>query len=274
MNFSQDLQTRYLEALGVAAAPPSAKALAQLAQAHVGRFAHDTVWMSRGRQPSVDDVQMAECLLAGEGGACVHLNWGFAGLLTSLGYEVVRHRALTQTVFDARPHDDSGGHTVLTVIVDDVRWYVDVGLGNGLLTPVPLAESTVTQGGGFTYSLERGEAGEWRFLHDRKIRGITVVQFQDVPADPDEVDAVYRMASVDGDSPFVQNITASRRLSDHVLMLAGDVLVRRDSGGRKVTRLSSAEEWESVLRSDFMLGLPEMGTEERAWLWAKASRGA
>ncbi|MBF4160445.1 arylamine N-acetyltransferase family protein [Nocardioides acrostichi] len=268
------LVRRYLECLGVEPGEPDLELLVRLHRAHAQRFSHDTIWMSRGRQSPFEELAMVDHLLDGEGGACVHLNCSFAWLLEQLGFDVVRHSARTQTLFDAEPLDGFGGHVALTVTLDGRRWLADIGMGHGLLEPVPLEPGEHVQEGGFRYCVEQVDGtspGRWRFVHDPRLRTIQVVEFADEPAERADVERLYELTSYHPDSPFVRNLTVGRRLADGVLMLNHDTLVRRDSDGRTVTRLTSGDEWEQVLRDDFLLALPELTEDERDRLWTRMS---
>ena len=267
------LRDRYLAALGVVARPPSVEALTVLHRAHVQRFAHDTLWVARDRVPPLEQVAMAEALVSGEGGSCAQLNLGFGWLLGELGYDVRHHRARVQMGFDPEIHPEAG-HVVLTVVLDGRTWYADVGLGNGLLEPVPLEEGTLQQAGGFSYRLERSTDVEdrWRFLHDRRLMAVRVAEFDLSPADGLGVFTPgYHHVAHSPDSILRANLEAHRRLVDGVLSLSGPTLIRRGTEGRSMCHLESAAEWERVLREEFLLALPDWSTDERDRLWSKAS---
>ena len=97
------LVDRYLAELGLERPAADAAGLAALHAAHVHRFAHDTIWISRGRVPELDAEAFAEALVAGEGGGCIQLTGGFAWLLEQLGFEVELHGARVQRPFDRAP---------------------------------------------------------------------------------------------------------------------------------------------------------------------------
>ncbi len=265
------LVERYLACLGQSAEAPSADALARLHRAHALRFAHDTLWMARQRIPPLTPVGLVEALLAGEGGACLHLNGGLAWLLEQLGYRVTMHRARVQRAFETASDGRMESHIVLSVDAGGRPWYVDVGLGNGLLDPLPLTDGVVTQSP-FTYRLAPSEElpGGWRFDHDRRLMALRSVE-REGPASPfDAWVTAYRDDATSPTSIFTRYLTVNRRRPDGVSSMTGRTLMRVDPGGRSLHPVASAAEWEVVLRDEFLLGLPDWSTAERDALWERA----
>lgn len=262
----------YLTQLGLDAVPVSSEGLRQVHRAHVQRFAHDTVWMSRGRVPDLDQDAMTRSLLAGEGGGCLQLNAGMAWLLEQLGFEVRLHRTRVQRAFETEPTSFPDAHLVLTVHLDDGPWLADVGLGTGMLEAVPLVEGPIEQEGGFRYALHRSSAPDyaWQFHHDRRLMVLRMTEWESATATLDDFACAYEHDTQHPESIFLRHITASRRRHDAVATLTGATLVERGEGRRSVRTLGSAQEWEQVLRGEFGLGLPGWTTRERDRLWTKA----
>ena len=77
-------------------------------------------------------------ILQGRGGYCVQLNTAFSVLLAALGYQVSRHAAGVQaSTRMPAVTADIAPHLALSVQLDNERWLVDVGLGDGLYEPLP-----------------------------------------------------------------------------------------------------------------------------------------
>lgn len=266
-----DLQQEYLRQLGTALVEPTADGLRALHRAHVQRFAHDTVWMSRGRLPALDQEAMVRALLAGEGGGCLQLNAGLAWLLERLGFEVTLHRTRVQRAFETEPTSRPDAHLVLTVHLDGEPWLADVGLGTGLLEAVPLREGPFEQAGGFRYALHPSSASgyAWQFHHDRRLMVLRMTEWEHAPAVLADFAGAYEHDTQHVDSMFLRHLTASRRREQSVATLTGATLVERGEGRRSVRTLADAEEWERVLRDEFLLGLPGWTRPERDRLWAK-----
>jgi N-hydroxyarylamine O-acetyltransferase len=251
---------RYLAALGVEPEPPSAAGLVRLHRAHVQRFAHDTLWRMRGRFPLAPQSSLVVALVGDEGGGCLQLNAAFVWLLVALGYSAVLHGARVQRAFDtslSSVHE----HAAATVEVDGTRWYADVGLGNGLLEPVPLRSGTFQQPGGFCYALELVGDERWQFHHDRRLLAVRRLELDTTPLAAEDLEPLLRPRH------RVDQVVVNRRRPDGVSTLAGDTLVRRGDGRRSVERLPDAVRWERVLREEFLLGLPDWDDDERDRLW-------
>ena len=170
---------RYLAELGVDSPTVDADGLLALHEAHVHRFAHDTIWISRGRIPPLDGRAFAEALSSGEGGGCLQLTGGFAWLLDALGFDVTLHRARVQRAFDPEPVGPPNAHVTMIVAVDGRRSYADPGLGSALESPVPLEDADIAQGkisvltpvGAALIGLRTGPSISWRTRDDRRRAG-------------------------------------------------------------------------------------------------------
>lgn len=261
----------YLAQLGLDAVPVSSEGLRLVHRAHVQRFSHDTVWMSRGRVPELDQVAMTRALLAGEGGGCLQLNAGLAWLLEQLGFVVHLHRTRVQRAFETEPTSRPDAHVVLTVDLDEGPWLADVGLGTGMLEAVPLVEGPFEQEGGFRYALHPSPSPDhaWQFHHDRRLMVLRMTEWEAAPATLADFAGAYTYDTQHVDSIFLRHITASRRRHDAVATLTGATLVERGEGRRSVRTLETPQEWERVLREEFGLGLPGWTSRERDRLWSK-----
>jgi len=263
-----DDTTALLARLGLEAEPPSVEALTRLHRAWVERVPYETTWIALGERWDVDDeASMRRIARQGRGGYCFHMNGAFARLLDDLGYAVTRHVGGVHG-----PEPDAAAltnHLVLTVDAgDEGRWYVDVGLGDALHEPMPLAEGTVVQRP-FTLRLEAVDdgVGDWRLHHDPR-GGFPAMSFRDAPATMADFAATNEVLSTSPDSKFVKVLTAQRRTADRVEVVRGLVVETITETGREERDLTDRADWFGVLGDVF--GLQFGGVDPAALdaLWA------
>jgi N-hydroxyarylamine O-acetyltransferase len=265
----------YLARLGIAdPGEPSVRALRALHAAHVERVAYEAIEIQLGRPTTVDPYEAAERIVARHrGGYCYHLNGAFSLLLAELGYDVVWHRAGVENPADpGYPGPERANHLALTVHGlpdDDVPWYVDVGLGDGLHAPLPLREGTYVQGA-FRYRLRRSEIEPfgWRLDHDP--RGSFVgMDFPLAMATAGDFVARHEHLSTSPESGFVRTCCVYRRDAHGIDALKGCVLQRIGGHASHSRTIETAPEWFEVLDEVFGLPLYDVDAAERAALWKR-----
>ncbi|CAL9334813.1 arylamine N-acetyltransferase family protein [Streptomyces sp. enrichment culture] len=260
----------YLDRLGVTpTGTPSRDELFALQRAHLERVPYENIGIHVGRPPGMEAELSVRRFAAGQGGYCFHLNGGFAALLAALGYDVTLHVGGV--------HEDRGGrgangnHMALTVRVDGEGWFVDVGLGDGPVEPLPLRAGTYRQGP-FTYGMEPSvaEPGGWTFLHDE--RGtFRVMEFRGGAAAPEDFAAEHVRLSTAPDSPFVTTFAVLRRDRDAAHVLRGRVVRRVGAAGTEERVVDSEEEWFGLLEGAFHRDLGDLDADDRAVLWKRVS---
>ena len=148
---------------------PSVEALFELHAAFADTVPYESVQYQLGKGGPLEPSAVAERILTREaGGYCFQLNGVFAQFLTELGYQVTMHRGGVQTM--TRPARVDASHMVLTIhgLDDDPQkaWLVDVGLGDGLFSPMPLEPGLARQAP-FGLRLRPSEIVDgWRLDHD------------------------------------------------------------------------------------------------------------
>jgi N-hydroxyarylamine O-acetyltransferase len=257
--------------------PPSAEGLRALHEAHVERVAYEALEIHLGRPTSVDPHEAATRIVArGRGGYCYHLNGAFSLLLEALGYDVVWHRAGIQVGTDPGPITaERANHLALTVHgLPSERspgggWLADVGLGDGLHGPLPLAAGSYVQGP-FRYTLgpSRTEPGGWRWDHDRA-GSFNGMDFRPARASQADFRARHAHLSTSPDSSFVRTCSVVRRDATGVDVLTGCVLTRVGEAGRPPVVLERPPDWYAALHDVFGLALDDVGAAERARLWRR-----
>ncbi|HEX2807929.1 MAG TPA: arylamine N-acetyltransferase [Kineosporiaceae bacterium] len=260
----------YLRRLGLQAEPPSVAALHELHRRHVERVPYETLWIHGGEAWGIDPQEAAARIaLDGRGGYCYHLNGAFALLLASLGYDVRRHIGGVHGPDGPSP-ESLGNHLVLSVggLPTDEHvegtWYVDVGLGDALHQPIPLAAGSSKQGP-FRLELAELDSG-WHLRHD--------------PAGG-FAGMLWRVAAVDGweafipqhehlstspDSGFVKIGMAESRDATGVDVIRGLQMMRIGSDARS-EELSGRDPWFEALHDLFELRFDASppGTADRLW---------
>lgn len=263
---SDDLVARYLARLDVHERPEvSLAALVRLHESHVRRISYHNLDIQLGRPPDVDPARNAARLAGGASGYCFHLNGAFAALLATLGFDVTLHRG--QVKKGPEPLSRGVGscnHLALTVTLDGARWFVDVGLGDGLLHPLPLRPGVVRQPP-LTFELADTSDG-WRFTHDPR-GSFTVMDWEDRPARPADFVEPHHVLSTEPASTFVRRLIVVNRGAERVMSLVDCLLTRIDDGG--VTRwvLGTFDQWRAALEGTFLLRLDDEDDAGLLRLW-------
>lgn len=268
----------YLDRLGLEREPPSADALRRLHERHVERVPYETLWIHEGEHWPIDPVTSAgRTATTARGGYCFHLNGGLAALLASLGYAVTLHVGGVHGP-DGPSTEELTNHLVLLVgglptdSCPDGTWYVDVGLGDALHRPLPLAAGPSTQGP-MTVTLEAvvpsaAAVGDWHLAHD-PLGDFTGMSFGAAPVGIDAFTARHVRLSSSPDSPFVKVLSAQRRDLDRLDSVRGLVHSRTTAAGVAHVDLDRRADWLGVMGDVF--GLAPEGDVDR--LWDRLARG-
>jgi arylamine N-acetyltransferase len=255
-----DVVDRYLNRLGLERERPSAEALSRLHERHVELVPYETLWIQEGEDWSTNPETSARRIaMTNRGGYCFHLNGALASLLAALGYDVTLHVGGVHGPEGPTPAAMTS-HLVLIVHglptehAPDGDWYVDVGLGDALHHPLPLAPATVTQGP-FTVVLDRIEptgAGDWHLAHD-PAGAFVGMSFLAEPTGIETFDVRHDQLSTSPESPFVRMLTAHRRDADSVDTLRNLVHTRVTATGVVSVDLDRRADWLAVLHDVFGL---------------------
>jgi N-hydroxyarylamine O-acetyltransferase len=265
----------YLQRLGLrrTGRSPSVAALHALHRAHAERVPYECLEIWLGRPTTVDPAESVRRILRGRGGYCYHLNGAFSLLLHSLGYRVTRHIGGVQGTAD-HPAGAHGNHLALTVsglpspAAPDGGWLVDLGMGDGLHEPLPLAQGDYRQGP-FRYGLRPSEAepGGWRFDHDP--RGAFLgMDFRSEAAEMSAFAQQHRHLSTSPESGFVRVATVQRRDATGSDILRGLVLARVGEASTH-TVLADQRDYFAALADVFGLTLDDVTPAERAAFWRR-----
>jgi N-hydroxyarylamine O-acetyltransferase len=260
----------FLQRIGVADhAEPSIEALSELHAAFVGAVPYETVQYQFGQGGPMDPEAVAQRIILREtGGYCFQLNGVFAHLLTSLGYDVTMHRGGVQTA--TRPAVVDASHMVLTTVLEGEPWLVDVGLGDGLLTPMPLQVGATAYQEPFTLTLRESQIVDgWRLDHDPR-SSITGMDFESAPATYADFETQHQDLSKSPDSPFVRTCSAFLRGPDSTAVLRSVGFTQTYKSRIDNQIIETQSEYYEVLADVFQLPLPHFTNSDRDALWRRA----
>lgn len=239
---------------------PSLDVLRALHRLHPVAIPFENLTTLLGRTPALDLESLEEKLVrAGRGGYCFEQNGLFAGVLSSLGFDVTAHAA--RVLWERPPGTVSPRtHMLLTVRVGQETYIADVGFGALTLTAPLRLEPHLEQEtpherfrlvpteGGFVLEAELLPAARWRPLYWFDLSEQLAVDFG----------VLNHFVATHPASPFLVTLMAARALPDRRLGLRDSRLSVRGLGGQASHRvLESAEALRGVLSRDFGIALPE-----------------
>ena len=245
----------YLDRVGFAGAPRAdLDTLTRLHHGHLNAIPYENLDVLLGVKLDFDMERIFDKLVTRRrGGWCYEMNGLFAWALEEIGFELTR---LAGAVHRIHLGDRIiGNHLVLLVELD--RTYVaDVGFGDGLHEPVPLAEGEISQHG-FVSRLEHMADGWWRY-HNHQNCGAPTFDFRAEPADPAVLVDLCSFLQTNETSPFLQNAILQRRAPGRVDVLRNSVRMIATPDGLDRRRIESPEEFVREVRDVFGVEAPEI----------------
>lgn len=243
----------YLDRIGhVGAVRPDLATLRALHRAHSIAIPYEDVDVQLGVRVGLEiDSIFDKLVTRRRGGWCYEMNGLLHWALVEIGFDAVR---LVGGVPGENPVGDShlGSHLVVVVALDGQNWLVDVGLGAGMIEPIPLTEGE-HRVGARTVRLEATGADAWRFHHHE---GVRPPMFDFVMrSDEAWLGRVCDTLQDDPASIFRQNLIVNRFDADGVGVHA---LLGRSlwQPGRPMRVLADADELVGVLGSVFGIVQP------------------
>lgn len=244
--------------------------LVRLHERHVRRIPYHNLDIRLGLPTDVDPAGNAARLAGGDAGYCFHLNGAFAALLAALGFDVTLHRGQVKKAPALPDGVQFANHLTMTVTLEGRRWFVDVGLGDGLLGPVPLRPGVVRHPP-LTFGFAEAAWG-WRFTHDPR-GSFTVMDWEDRPAQPHDFAEAHHVLSTAPTSTFVRRLIVTNRGPDDVVWSLVDCqLTRIDGDGVHHRVLTTFDEWRRELEDTFLLRLDDGHTAGLRRLWQRLPR--
>jgi len=161
------------------------------------------------------------------GGWCYEMNGLLGWALGEIGFDVMR---MTGGVMRKERGDRAlGNHLVLCVQLDE-PYIADVGLGHGLMEPIPLREGRFEQAH-MAFALEPLGDDLWRFHNDDGAMPPTF-DFRYAPADEALLADTCNTLQNDPESMFRQNLVCQRMDEQGVALLLGRLLTWVTARGR------------------------------------------
>jgi N-hydroxyarylamine O-acetyltransferase len=259
----KDALDAYLTRIGFTGEPlPNLATLKALHRLHVQAVAYENIDVQLGtpigRNPR---AAFRKIVAQGRGGWCFEMNGLFAFMLEAIGFRVQR---LAAGVLREQMGEQAVGNHLALVVKLDRLYLADVGLGSGLVEPVPLVEGPIRQG--FRkFALERVGGGWWRF-HNQE--GVMPPSFDFSLAVTDEalLDEKCQWLQKDPASPFVAHAIMQRQFEDRTESLVGRTHSIVTAEGTRSAEIETVEGYARIVRENFGLQVRDI-----ARLWARVS---
>jgi N-hydroxyarylamine O-acetyltransferase len=236
----------YLERTG-ARAPlaPSAEALADLQQAHVGTVPFENLDILLGR-PIVLDLEslQAKLVTARRGGYCFEQNTLFEAVLLKVGFDVT---ALAARVRVGATGVRARTHMMLRVDLPEGPFVADVGFGaDGPVRPLPLREGQELWIGPMGHRL-RQEDGLWVLEGNTEGEWVDLYAFTLEPQYPIDFEMANHFTSTYPRSAFVNTLTAQCSWPERRVILRNRDLTVREGRAAETTTVRDPEHLLEVL---------------------------
>jgi hypothetical protein len=164
-------------------------------------------------------------------------------------------------------------HLVLTVHdlpdAPDQVWMADLGLGDGLYTPLPLTPGTTRQDP-YDLTLRASEIVDgWRLDQDPR-SSLTGADFESATVTIDAFADQHAKLSQSPDSPFVRTASAYRRTPKSTVLLRslGLMEIHPDRVDSRI--VETPEDYFTLLADVFHLPLPHLDQSQKDHLWKRA----
>lgn len=232
--------------------------LAQLQRAHLMNFTWETLDAFMGWPSSMaPDAIFAKMVEGRRGGWCFEMNGLFGAALDALGFRVMR---LCGCVDRPKLGDVAiGNHLTLQVDLDR-PYLVEVGAGDTMIAPVPLAAGPISQRG-FAFSIEPTDDG-WFRLHNHPHGIARTIDFRSDHRDEAAMAAMKDWLTKDPGSPFTNALAVFRHTADGYVSLQNDLLRRVTASTLQEQHVTSADQFADTLEHVFDL---DIAHPERVW---------
>ncbi len=263
----RDALDAYLTRIGFTGeALPNLATLKTLHRLHVQSITYENLDVTLGTPLSRDPrAAFRKVVAQGRGGLCFEMNGLFAVMLEAIGFRVQR---LAAGVMREQLGDEAVGNHLALIVKLDRLYLADVGLGNGLVEPMPLASGTFRQG--FKrFALERLGGGWWRFRNHQDALPPSFDFSLDV-TDEALLEEKCRWVQKDPASPFVMHAILQRQFEDRVESLVDRTHSIIDATGTRSLEVASAEDYARLVRETFRLEVRDIG---RVWARVSSAQG-
>lgn len=240
---------RYVARLGYAGPRDvSLRTLRDLHRAHLFAIPFENLDIHLGVPMTLDvEAMFAKLVDEQRGGWCFEMNGVFGRVLETLGFDV---RYLSGAVGRAQGGWRAQGNHLVLLVTLDRPWIVDVGFGDGFLTPLPLEVGHYSQGP-FEFRVSR-DGPRWR-VDNHAAGAADGFDFTLTPRLLDDFAAQCLDLQTSPESPFVATTVCTRFAPGGFTTLRGAVLREVRGSGVANTVVEDAAGFEGVLRDVFNL---------------------
>lgn len=230
--------------------------LSRLHRAHLMAFTWEALDAFMGWPSSIAPVAAFAKMVEGKrGGWCYEMNGLFGAALAALGFRVTR---LCGGVAREMMGDIAiGNHLTLRVDLDR-PYLAEVGLGDGIVEPVPLAVGPINQRG-FDLSIQPTDDGWLRFKNH--VHGMAPsFDFRPDYSDEARMAATLGWLTQDPGSPFMNALAIILHTEDGYLALRNDCLRKVTANSINEQRITSADQLADTFNTVFNLDVPKSGS--------------
>ncbi|MEM7097648.1 MAG: arylamine N-acetyltransferase [Pseudomonadota bacterium] len=242
---------RYLERIKFFTEPEvNLDTLRAIQYQHLLHIPYEDVDVQLGRRLDFDTQRIYSKIVEQQrGGWCYEMNGLLGWALEEIGFVVMR---LSGAANRQNQGDTAlGTHLLLEVPLAQNSYLVDVGFGDGLHYPVPLAETQHTHNG-FTYQLERMQDGYWR-MHNHVHSTMPSFDFRQDHGEAAEAELAQgcKRLQEDPQSPFRQMLIAFRFTATSIESLLGKTAISITPSGRQERSLETLSDVQKDLAERF-----------------------
>lgn len=257
VNWGASERYQMLQRLNISQAPPTHGYLCRLVESWLFSIPFHNLDLLISESPRDQDEAALNCLNGRGGGCHVHAA-GFCAFIQSLGFSA----SLAAATIGA-PED----HLIVTVLIDDERYWVDVGNGQPYIQPFPSSKPLVLSHLGWTLRTTPVESGirlertsvdqpQWR----------TVYTTSDVDKKwKDFSDAIERHHTESGFGPFLTGLRVVDIGPNQMRTLRDDILTEYSDRCFQKSRLQN-EETIAEIAAEFVPGRNRARRAVREWL--------
>jgi N-hydroxyarylamine O-acetyltransferase len=233
---------------------PSAEALADLQQAHVGNIPFENLDILLGRPVHLDlESLQVKLVAARRGGYCFEQNTLFQAVLERIGFEVTPLAARVRTGTTAVR---ARTHMLLVVDLPEGAFVADVGFGaDGPVRALPLDEGREHWLGPMGHRFRR-ENSLWVLEGNTDGAWIDLYAFTLEPQYPIDFVMANHFTSTHPRSGFVNSLTAQRSWPERRVILRNRELSVREGRFTETTTIRDPEHLLEVLERHFDLVFP------------------
>lgn len=238
---------RYVARLGYAGPrDASLRTLRDLHRAHLLAIPFENLDIHLGVPITLDpDAMFVKLVDEQRGGWCFEMNGVFGRVLETLGFDV---RYLSAAVGRARGGWRAQGNHLALLVTLDRPWIVDVGFGDGFLTPLPLETGHYSQGM-FEFRVSR-DGPRWR-VDNHAFGAADGFDFTLTGRRLDDFAAQCLELQTSPESPFVATVGCARFVPGGLVTLRGATVRDVRANGATTTAIDDAATFDRVLRDVF-----------------------